>query len=292
LEADPRNLAAFDAVDAVAVEVADHGPAAHEETCTAEAAAGRRPFWLAMSRRVRVWGALAAAVLIAVVLKPVLVDSPIVEAHATAIGERRDIQLSDGSTIYLNTDTAVSVSFTRGSRSARVEKGEALFEVAADTKRPFDVTVGDRHVRVVGTAFNILRQGGGLAVAVKHGIVQVRAEPDSGKGGALKLLAGDQYMGRDGSSEYKLAKIDPATVAAWQQGGLLFNDAPLSQVVADLNRYFRRPVVVQEADVGNLRFSGILKIDDQISMLRRLESFLPIAVQEGEDKVVLVRGSK
>ncbi len=291
LEADARNRIAFDAVDAVAAEVAevtDRAPAALE----AESAPAPHGPWFAMSRRVWIPVALAAAVALAMVVKPVLIDRPVTQAYATAVGEHRDIPLSDGSTIHLNTDTAVAVSFTRGGRAARVDKGEALFEVAADSRRPFDVTVGDRHVRVVGTAFNILRRDGAVAVTVKHGIVQVRADAGGDKPPALKLLAGDQYLGREGSPGYRLAKIDPATVAAWQQGRLLFNDAPLSQVVADLNRYFKRPVVVQDDNVGNLRFSGILKIDDQVSMLRRLEAFVPIAVQEGEDQVVLTRGSK
>ena len=287
LEADPGNREAFDAVDLVAQDVADHADALADRIDLSTMPARRS--WRSVTRRVWMPAALTAAALLAVFLKPVRMDAPVVQAFATGVGERKDVNLSDGSTVHLNTDTVVSFSMTEKGRNARLDKGEALFEVAADAGRPFDVAVGDRNVRVVGTAFDIRRLGTEVTVTVKHGIVQIRAISDANSATALKLRAGDQYSGREGSAEYVVSAVDPAAVAGWQQGRLLFNDAPLSQVAADLSRYFTRPVMVEDESVGNLRFSGILKIDDELAMVRRLAAFVPISVQESEDKVVLKR---
>ncbi len=290
LEADPRNRIAFDAVDAVAAEVADHAEFLTDDVDPPEHPPAPMPRALWMSRRVWVPVALAATVLIGIVLRPTVNEPPAVQNFATAVGERKDVTLSDGSTVHLNTDTTVSVSLTRGKRRAQIEKGEALFEVVAQTGRPFDVTVGDKLVHVVGTAFNILRHDGEVTIAVKHGVVQVQPSAGGDKTPAVKLLIGDRYVGREGSAAYTLAKIDPAAIAAWEQGRLLFDDVPLSQVASDLSRYVKRPVVVQDENVANMRFSGVLKIEDELTMARRLAAFLPLAVQERADKVVLERG--
>jgi transmembrane sensor len=298
LEADPRNRQAFDAVDAVSAAVVANIPAG-PSLVTA------KPGWATkVARRVWVPVGLAAAVALGVFLTQHF-QPPKTEQIATAIGEHKDIQLADGSTLHLNTNTVVDVTFGRNVRGARVEKGEALFEVAPDRARPFDVEVGDRRVHVVGTAFNILRHGGQIAVTVKHGTVQV-SPTQSGMGEAgqkadglrtmvsqqmVSLQPGDQYLGREGVAAYQIVKADASNVGAWQNGQLVFDDAPLSQVASDLSRYFARPVVVTDESVRNLRFSGVLKIDGQAAMLQRLAAFVPVSVHVAEDQVVLERGA-
>ena len=93
---------------------------------------------------------------------------------ATAIGEHRAMTLADGSLMRLNTDTAVTVDLTRGSRSIRLLRGEASFDVAHDTMRPFVVAAGDTRVRAVGTAFTIRLRPDLTEVTVTEGIVGVR----------------------------------------------------------------------------------------------------------------------
>src|SRR6185312_6981436 len=109
----------------------------------------------AFIRRTWIPAGLAAAVLVGIFLVHPGIEPSQTEQFATTVGEHKEAKLQDGSVLNLNTDTTVSVSFSRGARTARLDKGEVLFEIAPDAGRPFDVDVADRRVHVVGTAFNV-----------------------------------------------------------------------------------------------------------------------------------------
>jgi transmembrane sensor len=282
LESDPRNRVAFDAVDGAASE------AVELLSLNRELVVAATPARRMSSRAFLGMAGLAAAVLIAIAARPELFTSQEWETLSTPAGERLDVQLADGSSVHLNTNTEISVSLGGRSREVRLAKGEALFEVRSDADRPFNVTVGDRNVRVVGTTFNVLRHDGRITVTVEQGKVEVRAE---GPRGNVRLGAGDQYAAREGAAAYQVAKIDPSTAAAWRSGRAVYTNAPLSEVASDLSRYYGRPIVVGDAETGALRFSGILKIEDQMTTLRRLEALLPVVVAENANEVRLQRGT-
>jgi transmembrane sensor len=231
---------------------------------------------------------VAAFVLAAVIARPDFFMPQERDVISTAAGERREISLADGSKVHLNTNTQIAVAMNGGTRSVALEKGEARFDVVRDTERPFDVAVGDRTVRVVGTAFNVLRHDGKITVTVERGAVDVGA---AGARDNVRLGTGDQYAAREGTRTYQVAKIDPAIAAAWRDGRVVFTNATLSEVASDLSRYYGRPIAVRDPQVAAIRFSGILKIEDQLTTVRRLEALLPIVVRENGDEVRLERGT-
>lgn len=286
LEADPRNRIAFEAVDGAASEAVEL-LSLNRELVVGEFPPPTTARRLS-SRAFLGMAGLAAAVLVAVVARPQLFTSPEWETLATAPGERRDVQLADGSTVHLNTNTEIAVSMSGSSREVRLPKGEALFEVVSDAARPFDVAVGDREIRVVGTAFNVLRHDGRITVTVERGKVDVRAE---GPRGNVRLGAGDRYAAREGVAAYQVAKIDPAAISAWRDGRAVYSNITLAEVVSDLSRYYGRPIVIGDAETGGLLFSGILKIEDQMTTLRRLAALLPVVVTENANEVRLQRGT-
>jgi transmembrane sensor len=286
LEADPQNRVVFNQVDAVSHEITAR--LSSESLDDFSPVVIRPQAWqAAVSKRVWIPTALAAAILVAGYFQ--FFNAPGVQTFSTKVGEHRDVTLADGSVIHLNTDTALTASMGRNARDVRLEKGEAELEVAADAGRVFSVELDKRRVEVVGTAFNILRSEGRVSVAVEHGIVQVRQS--AGAEAPVKLMPGDLYLSSEGSAEYQIAKVNPSAVAPWREGRLVFEDATLAQVASELNRYFTKTVVVDDETTGAMKFSGILKIDDEASVLRRLEAFVPITVQEKADTVVLTRGS-
>ncbi len=281
LEADPANRTAFDAVDAAASEAVAF-LSLNRELAVAPPP-GQRRF---STRAFLAIGGMAAAVLLAVVARPDLFHNEPRDVIATVAGEQRDVTLADGSTVHLNTNTQIAVTMRAASRDITLEKGEALFEVTSDPARPFNVAAGDRRVRVVGTVFNVLRHDGRITVTVERGKVDVAA---AGADASAHLGPGDQYAAREGVRTYQMAKIDPAIAAAWREGRAVYSNAALSEVASDLSRYYGRPIVVRDPQVASLRFSGILKIEDQLTTVRRLESLLPIVVAENGDEVRLER---
>lgn len=284
LESDPAHRTVFDEVDALSADAAAALPATADIIAFPQQAAPAPS-----RRRAGLWVAAAAiAASVALVFIAQRASVP-VETYVTKIGETRDVTLADGSVVHLNTDTKLTVDLGTYRRDVILDKGEALFEVSADAQRPFIVAMGPKRVRVVGTAFNVLRHEGRIVVSVEHGKVQVSHQNAADEGVALS--PGDRYIGSESVAAYQLVHVDPAVISAWRDGRLVFDDAPLSQVVTELNRYFAQPVVVPDADVQNLRFSGILRMDEESAVLRRLAAFLPITVQSETDRVILLRGS-
>jgi transmembrane sensor len=239
-----------------------------------------------VSRRVWIPAAIAATALLVAYFGSTSRHTEQIQHFATGIGAHTDVNLVDGSRLHLNTDTSVAVLIDSRKRNVTLEKGEVLFEVRPDPTRDFNVIVGDRRIRVVGTVFNVLSFNKQITVSVARGVVLVKPEGQKSTP-PVNLVAGDQYDAKTGSSEYDLKRTDVSTVAAWRDGRLVFNNTPLEEVASQLNRYFTRQIFVQGDIAPHMLFSGILKVDDAASTARRLSAFLPIAVQETNDKVIL-----
>lgn len=234
--------------------------------------------------------ALAAASLALYIAGPFQTGSNFATAYATRIGEQKVINLEDGSKVELAAASRLTFSQDNAERHAALEQGEALFHVAKDKDHPFIVAVGNLAVRVVGTVFDIHSSTDGASVAVLEGHVQVgpRNNIDSG----VPLARGDKLTYSKARGTVVLSRIDPAKAAAWREGYLVYDNAPLSQVVADLNRYFANPIVLGDDSLSTLKFSGVLRVDHEQTVLVRLQEFLPLTATKGADGRILLQGSK
>lgn len=273
--------------DAPAVQAAFDAPAAPlPRRALPRRAAERRPTrraWLAAG------GALAAS-LVAGVFVVANWPAPAEPAQVfrTAAGELRDIALADGTHIKLNGASAMSVRLGREARRVQMADAEATFDVAHDPQRPFLIEVGDRQVRVVGTEFNINHHDGQTALTVRRGVVEVRPV-DQPTATPTRLVVGQQLRHRDGQSGSTVSATDPDNAFAWTQGQLIYRDAPLSEVVADLSRRLPRPVRTADAATGAMRFTGVLVIDNEDAVLRRLEAYAPVKAEPVRGAIVLRR---
>lgn len=297
LEADPRHRVAYDLVE--------HA----DETATAQAGALRKqlqpqdlqaavlPFRPAAPARVsrrQLWlgaaTALAASIAIAMVTRSPDQTAPAVTAYATGVGEQREVALADGSRVRLNTNSRIAVTLAGDARRISLDRGEAFFDVAKDPQRPFIVTVADQEVRVVGTAFNILHDDGTVTVSVARGVVEVRTGRSAGPAATpTRLTVGDRVRHVVGERTVATSKFNPAQAASWQEGRLIFENAPLSEVISQVNRYFVPQIRAQDPAVRALRFSGVIQIDDPQAVVDRLTGFLPINAQQTADGFMLDR---
>jgi transmembrane sensor len=194
--------------------------------------------------------------------------------------------LEDGSRLQINGGSTLSVKMERGRRLVHMDQAEAVFDVAHDAGRPFLIDVGESQVRVVGTAFNIRRSAQETEVSVLRGVVEVGDLDRSGR--KVRLTVGQAVRRADADDRMTVAPVDVRTAAAWTQGRRAYDDRPLSEIAADLSRAFATPVTVAP-DAANLRFSGVLVLDDEAAVIGRLERFLPIKATRGPQGVRLER---
>lgn len=201
---------------------------------------------------------------------------------STALGERRQVALPDGSVIELNSRSRVQVRFEKERRDVELAQGEAMFSVEHDSSRPFVVASGSGKVTVTGTRFDVRRDLGETRVVVEQGTVQVQ-----GQGAAaddfIKLTAGMGTRVDAKGSVTPAYPVNPAELTAWRNGKLVFNNARLGEVAAEVSRYRDKPLTVADDEVANLRLTSVFKSDNTDALLKALPSILPVAVRTLDD---------
>ena len=229
--------------------------------------------------------AMAAAAAAAVLLVPLLQSAP-ETVYRTAPGEVRTVSLDDGSRLQINGGSTLSVRMERGRRRVHMDQAEVLFDVAHDARRPFLIDVGESQVRVVGTAFNIRRSAQDTDVSVLRGVVEVSDLDQPAR--KVRLTVGQAVRRKDADAQMAVGRADVGEAAGWTQGRRAYDDRPLSEVAADLSRAFPTPVSAAP-DAANIRFSGVILLDDEDAVIARLERFLPVKATRSPQGVRLER---
>ncbi|MEQ1635520.1 MAG: FecR family protein [Methylococcales bacterium] len=223
---------------------------------------------------------LAAAILLFAALNPFtyLSDRWLSDYH-TAIGEQKRITLSDGSSVILNTDTALSVEWNQASRRIKLLRGQAQFTVAPDLKRPFEVATDDAVVKALGTIFEVLDDTQSTRVTVLEHAVGIKAATASEYPNNARIQAGQQarYSLKNGLES--LESIDIKQNAAWQRGKLIVKNQPLVNVIDELNRYYSGKIVMTNNQLPALRVTGVFPLDNPVAVLSMLEHSLPLKVK-------------
>lgn len=302
-QADPRHRAAvaelettWTALDGLAAQAGQPGTDAAALPAPPALAAGYLPDLRADGRATAWWPWLAVAAAVAMVAgglwwRGAGTRSEASLRYETLVGMQRTIGLSDGSELRLNTDTAVVVQFDRTRRGLLLERGEAYFQVAPEPARPFIVMVRGVEARAVGTAFavRVRERAGEVELIVTEGRVSFgrAAEPaptlERGQRGLLAWTRAEAA---------RITTLDEDALArrlAWQAGRVEFKNTPLAEAVAELNRYQRRQVVLQDDAIGRLPLGGGFKIGNVENFVRIIESagLGVIVLQQDEERIVL-----
>lgn len=213
---------------------------------------------------------------------------------STAKGERRIIQLPDGTRVTLNTDTAVALAYTPGSRLVRLTRGQALFEVAKDASRPFTVEAAGRRVTALGTVFEVRLDPGRMKVVLVEGRVVVdRASAASEPlDPAPTLLKPGQALVAELGVPQRVAPVDVGSELMWREGYVSLEDAPLATAAAEMSRYTSTSIRVLDDETGRLRISGVFRTGDADRFTGLVRELLPVRVERLADgSVVIARAS-
>ncbi|HEN8727314.1 TPA: FecR domain-containing protein [Pseudomonas putida] len=190
-------------------------------------------------------------------------------------GERRAMQLEDGSQLELNVNTALDVRYDAKVRAIQLYQGEILVRpISGLQQRPFIVHTEDGSVLTRSTEFSIRKLARQTRVGVLQGAVEVRPQhhPDR----VLQLQASQQVnFDRD---DFASAHALPVDSTAWLQGMLSVNDWQLGDFVEELGRY-RQGVLRCASSIRSMSISGAFRIDDTDIALANLPKTLPVKVR-------------
>ena len=244
------------------------------------------------------WGAVAAALFVAILGLNIYFAAPETQEYSTQIAEVRNILLEDGTHVTLGPSSQILVAkFTGDERRVFLEKGEAFFDVAHNPDKPFTVESGRTEIQVLGTKFNMNRTIDYLAVSLLEGKIEIQQERDGGllpffnEEETITLLPAQMVTVKKGIlSPPEGRKIKQ--MANWVEGKLNYINIPLRVVIADANRYSRFPLRIEDKSLESLPVTAVFGTDQIDIMIRGLSQILPITVTRGADGSYIIKSKR
>lgn len=222
----------------------------------------RWPLWLGGA----VAASLAALMVAGQVIPPAAQDYA---TNATA----QTIALADGSSVVLAPRSRLTVAGRDGAQLAL--EGGAYFDIRHRPDRSLEITAGGLTVTDIGTRFEIRQQDAAVLVEVAEGQVTAKA-PAMAR--AVQLGAGKRLQFDPAAGRAAVSSVAVDDVAAWRQGRLTYDAAPLQLVAGDLARYAGVRVEIPQA-LGQRRFSGSLFIGDGDAAVRDLAELMQLRLR-------------
>ncbi|MBK8816150.1 MAG: FecR family protein [Methylococcaceae bacterium] len=228
----------------------------------------------------KISGFIVTAVLLTVLFTSLFPDYLISTQadYRTRIGEQKTISLSDGSSVHLNTNSAIKVNYNEKTRTVELIKGEAVFTVAHNTNRPFIVRSGEVRTRAVGTQFVVRYDSRLSSVTLLEGKVLVASDRESNiNRTTLTLIPGDRISFSENRLDSEI-KHHVSGADAWRKGRLQFDNITLEQAVNEINRYRRGSVKLLASQLAMREINGVVDLTQIDAWLDALETLMPLTV--------------
>jgi len=284
LESDPRHLGAYMRAEAVLARLEQMGAAG------ADALRLEQPAQPSARRRTILTGAIAAGLAVAaggaLTVRYLLEE----ETYSTNIGETKEVVLSDGSIVTLNTNTRIAVRYTKALRQITLAQGEALFDVAKNRKRPFIVQAHDTQVRAVGTSFTVKLLSQQLVqVLVREGVIEIK-RPDVPEAAPVRLAANNVALA-PARAPISTAAVPNAQITrnlAWRQGRIAFDNETLNDAAREFGRYSNVQIHVEPGLEGQT-VTGLFVSTDPVGFAHAAALSLNLRVTVGNREVTISR---
>ncbi len=215
-------------------------------------AATRKVFW---SDRY-VWAAAAALLLaVSTILYQFVYKAGALQKVATANAQQKSVELPDGSLVQLNSGSEIQFAknFSGDARYVKLS-GEAYFEVTHDD-RPFYVNTGNAQIKVLGTKFGIWARNEETRVTVREGRVSLRAVetlPET----AVELAANQMSICQNRNAPEPPRAVDADHRLGWREGKIVFDQTPLAEVIAELQRVYNVEIKLSNPALGQNTITG------------------------------------
>ena len=230
------------------------------------------------------------------------------KVFSTKVGEQASFSMTDGTSIQLNTNSIVEVVYSSRQRHLRLVQGEAKFDVAKDSTRPFTVTAGDKSFTALGTIFNIQKNTDeDLELLVTEGKVLISKsikviERITNSINSLELEELPGVLVKSGEKAVinnstvkpikKVSLVQVQKDLAWQQGMLIFEGEPLAQALKEISRYSNTKFEIVDEKLSQIVIAGYFKADDIDGLLKSLSLNFNIHSQKTSPESIRLSSEK
>jgi len=241
----------------------------------------------------------------------------------TDVGEQRTLTLSDGSRVFLNTDSRVVVHYDEKIRRVEIPLGEALFDVSTDSTRPFIVETAGREIRALGTSFVVRRDAQQLSVTLLDGKVAVTSSLDrspleslvsggnspsgstsandshavatrrtAAAGAPIILTPGERLTIGANSTAPAIDEPPIEKLTAWRQGKVDLANMQLADAAAEMNRYSRTKIVIEDAQTAGIRITGVFRAGDTASFASAIANTYGLQTHQVNGRILVTESSR
>ncbi len=247
----------------------------HGEDKQVQQQAGRQQYFLrrGIARFLRVAAMIVVAFGLGYFWQSEKTEGPIaMQTISVPAGQCVNVTLPDGSNIWLNAQTTIQypVSFNKENRQIKLD-GEAYFNVAKDSKRPFIVNTKECSVEVLGTKFNIdaYSSRDKFETVLMEGSVKVSMLDDPTQ--AVSLKPNNKVYRSNG--KLLTQKVSNYERYRWKEGLICFVDEPFKVVMEDFEKFYGLTIVVNNQKVTQYLYTGKFKqtdgVDYALSLLQK-----------------------
>jgi transmembrane sensor len=208
--------------------------------------------------------------------------------YSTAIGAQDRVLLPDGSLALLDTNSRIEISFDSATRQVSLTRGRAHFDVAKDRQRPFIVTAEKSRVTALGTKFDVAQLGGTFFVALIEGQVAVQKRGPNSE--IITLTPGERLTSSRTNADRR-ERFDLAKETAWQSGKIIMDNMTLGDAVAEMNRYSKHGITIEDLAIARLKISGVYGSTDIIGFAQGVALLHSLNVQLRQNDILLSNGS-
>jgi transmembrane sensor len=245
--------------------------------------------------------ALAAAALLAVGVASWMAYSnrpreqavvPAARMFATGVGIRDSLTLSDGTRVVIGPLSSVKIAANYGSTSREVEiRGDAWFDVVHDSSKPFTVNAASATIVDVGTRFAVRSDDPeGVAVSVSEGAVSLRQVNTPARQGVV-LKAGDNGVLKSGGEIIARRGMASADDIAWMRGRLVFREAPVSEVVNSMRKWYGIELKISDPSLASRHLTATFAGESPERVLDVIRLALGAEIERRGDTAI-VRSAK
>lgn len=212
---------------------------------------------------------------------------------ATDAGERQITMLADGSRISMDASSKVSVDMDENRRQIELEQGRAKFDVKKDSLRPFVVVAGDKLIAATGTSFSVEVVGNKVRVILYEGQVEVRDRDDvsgaaSTPGQRQVMAPGQELVSAIGARKpATLVEPDLSQSLEWEQGMLVFDDVPLAEAVARMNRYGSVQITISSPELNEIKVNGVFNGGDPDAFVEGVSTLHGVRAEKASGEITL-----
>ncbi len=202
-------------------------------------------------------------------------------------GQVNQVFLADGTRIWINSETQLIIPSVFADKERVVKlNGEAFFEVAKDSKRPFRVELNGQQIEVLGTSFNVraYSNSGKIETTLQTGSIHL----ETGKQTTI-LSPGEQCIFDKNARKLAISKVDPISFSSWKDGRFEFQNEDLIEVFKVVERWYDVEITADENYFRGMHFSGVIKRNkDANHFLELLNLSIPVKYTINVDKIQIL----